>query len=169
MGLTYRGDLVATGAEVTAASGVVEVRSNVSVGALGELQARVGAALQAGLAASFCSPRKQIRGRTSSLEDTDTSMLLLARELHHLRMFLKGCPKWAGEACLKRPQWNPCSHKAAGVQGRQWTVAMPAHHRPLMQVHVHIEKQSGRATSCNDIPMDQCGRQIVLQVRCKLK
>ena len=60
MGLTYRGDLVATGAEVTAASGAVEVRSNVSVGAPGKLQARVGAALQAGLAASVCSPCKQV-------------------------------------------------------------------------------------------------------------
>ena len=119
------------------------MRSNVSMGALGKLQARVGAALQAGLAASFCSPRKQIRGRTSSLEDIDTSMLLLTRKLHHLWMFLKGCPKWAGEACLKSPHRYPCSHKAARVQGRQWTVTMPAHHRPLMQVHVHIEISQG--------------------------
>ena len=60
MGLTYRRDLVATSAEITAAIGVVEVRRNVSVGALGKLQARVSIALQTGLAASCCSPCKQL-------------------------------------------------------------------------------------------------------------
>ena len=140
MRLTYRGDLVATGAEVTAACGAVEVCSNVSVGALGKFQARVGIALQAGLAASFCSPCKQIQGKTGLLEDIDKSMLLLTRELKNLYLFLKGYPKCAEEACLQSAHWYPCSHKAACVQGRQWTVAMPVHHRPLMRVRVQIGK-----------------------------
>ena len=152
-GLTYGNNLVATGAEVTAAGRVMEVRGNVSVGALGKLQTRVGLALQAGRAASCCSPCRQlpIPGTTALLEDTDTSMLLPTRELHHLGVCWEGCPKGAGEACLKRPQWDPCSHKAAGVQGRKRTVAMPAHHRPhipSMQVRMQPESKSGSATCC---------------------
>ena len=150
MGLTYRGDLVATSAEVTAASGVVEVRSDVSVRASSELQARIGIALQAGLAVSYCSPWKVSQGMIISLWTSHAYA-------HETAAPSQGESEWVPKMCaISMPEesalesmqsqscWYPGaivdSHYACISQALQTIQACAYAHRRLIREHHLLQR-----------------------------